>query len=144
MADRETPVDSPVGWVAEHTRQYVATNGEQGHDWRGVPTLLLTTRGRRSGKPRRTALIYGQDGDRYLLVASQGGADTHPQWYLNLVAHPEVELQVRADRFPARARPATPEEKRTLWPTMTKIWPAYDEYQTKTARDIPVVIVVHT
>jgi deazaflavin-dependent oxidoreductase (nitroreductase family) len=90
---------------------------------------------------RTTALIFGRDGERYLIVASQGGADQHPQWYLNLVAHPEVHVQVRDDRFQVRARTATAEEKARLWPVMTAIWPAYDEYQKKTARDIPLVIL---
>ncbi len=141
MSAQEEIRDSPVGWVAEHIRQYVQTNGEQGHLWRGVPTLLLTTRGRRSGKPRRTALIYGLDGDRYLVVASKGGAQQHPLWYLNLLEHPEVEIQVGGDRFRASARTATAEEKPRLWERMTQIWPAYDEYQTKTDRDIPVIIL---
>ncbi len=141
MSAQEEIRDSPVGWVAEHIRQYVQTNGEQGHLWRGVPTLLLTTKGRRSGKPRRTALIYGLDGDRYLVVASKGGAQQHPLWYLNLLEHPEVEIQVGGDRFRASARAATAEEKPRLWERMTQIWPAYDEYQTKTDRDIPVIIL---
>lgn len=110
--------------------------------WNNVPTLLLTTTGRRSGKPRRTALIYGRDGDRYLVVASKGGAAEHPLWYLNLRDQPEVELQVGAERFHARARTATPEEKPRLWQRMAEIWPAYNQYQTKTPRDIPVVILV--
>ena len=141
MPTQEEPTDRPVGWVGVHTRQYLATDGEEGHMWRGAPMLVLTTRGRRSGIPRRTMLIYGQDGDRYLVVASKGGAAQHPAWYHNLLAHPEVEVQVRGDRFRARARPATAEEKPRLWQTMAAIWPAYDEYQTKTSRDIPVVIL---
>ncbi len=143
MSAQEEIRDSPVGWVAEHTRQYVQTNGEQGHMWRGVPTLLLTTKGRRSGKLRRTALIYGLDGDRYLVVASKGGAQQHPLWYLNLLEYPEVEIQVGGDCFRASARTATVEEKPRLWERMTQIWPAYDEYQTKTDRDIPVIILEH-
>ena len=144
MAATDEPVDSPVGWVAAHTKQYVATNGAEGHLWNGVPTLLLTTTGRRSGQPRRTALIYGRDGDRYLVVASKGGAAEHPQWYLNLREQPEVALQVGAERLRARARTATPEEKPRLWHQMTQIWPDYDAYQTKTTRDIPVVILEPT
>ncbi len=144
MAVQQEPIDSPVGWVAEHAREYIATNGESGHIWRGVPTLALTTTGRRSGKLHRTMLIYGQDGDRYLVVASKGGAEDHPQWYLNLVAHPEVQVQVRADQFTAQARVATAEEKPALWTIMSAIWPAYEEYQTKTTRDIPVVILERT
>ena len=144
MAAQDEPVDSPVGWVAAHIARYVATNGEEGHLWHGVPTLLLTTRGRRSGQPRRTALIYGRDGERYLVVASKGGAAAHPLWYLNLRDHPEVELQVGPERIRARARTATPEERSGLWRQMTAIWPAYDEYQAKTARAIPVVILEPT
>ena len=128
-------------WRAEHLRKYLETNGEDGHMWNGVPTLILTTTGRRTGKPHPTPLIYGTDGDRFLIVASRGGAPHHPQWYLNLVKQPEVELQVKADRFRARARPATAEEKPALWKVMTGIWPAYDEYQTRTSREIPLVIL---
>ena len=132
------------GWQAEHARRYIETAGEDGHIWRGVPTLLLTTTGRRTGKPYTTPLIYGQDGARYLVVASRGGAPAHPQWYRNLLAQPEVEVQVKAERFRARARPATPAEKPALWQVMTRIWPAYDEYQARTSRDIPVVILERT
>ena len=122
-------------------RRYRETNGEDGHMWNGVPTLLLTTTGRHSGETHTTPLIYGKDGDRYLVVASRGGAPRHPAWYLNLAAKPEVEVQVAGDRFPARARAATDAEKPALWKTMTTIWPAYDEYQGRTKRDIPVVIL---
>lgn len=141
MSASEEVLDSTSGWVAEHIRSYVESDGERGHEWNGVPTLLLTTRGRRSGKLRRTALIYGRDGDRYVVVASQGGAPTHPAWYLNLTAEPAVEVQVGAERFTARARTATSEEKPRLWQTMVGVWPAYDDYQGKTDRDIPVVLL---
>lgn len=133
--------DSPTDWVADHIRQYVETNGAKGHLYHGVPTLLITTKGRKSGLWRRTALIYGQDGGRYLLVASNGGSVTHPAWYLNLTAHPEVTMQVGAEVFPARARTATAAEKKDLWPLMVKIFPLYGRYQDKTDRDIPLVIV---
>ncbi|MFC8614905.1 nitroreductase family deazaflavin-dependent oxidoreductase [Micromonospora purpureochromogenes] len=142
MTASEQVLDSPEGWVADHIRRYVETGGEQGHEWRpGVFTLLLTTRGRRSGKLRRTALIYGRDGDDYLVVASQGGAPQHPAWYLNLLAEPEAEVQVGAETFAVRARTAGPEEKPRMWRTMTDIWPAYDGYQTRTDREIPVVVL---
>ncbi|MER6757835.1 nitroreductase family deazaflavin-dependent oxidoreductase [Micromonospora echinofusca] len=138
----EQVLDSPQGWVADHIRRYVETDGAEGHEWQpGVFTLLLTTRGRRSGKLRRTALIYGRDGDAYLVVASQGGDPKHPAWYLNLLDEPLVEVQVGAERFTARARTATAEEKPRMWSTMAAIWPAYDEYQAKTDRDIPVVVL---
>jgi deazaflavin-dependent oxidoreductase (nitroreductase family) len=125
----------------EHIRQYRETGGEYGHDWRGTQTLLLTTTGRKSGEPRTTPLIYGRHGDDYLIVASKGGADEAPGWYENLRQHPEVELQVLDETFAARARTATDEEKPELWKTMVSEWPAYEEYQTKTDREIPVVVL---
>jgi deazaflavin-dependent oxidoreductase (nitroreductase family) len=128
----------------EHTQRYRETGGEEGHDWRGTQTLLLTTKGRRSGEPRELPLIYGRHGDDYLVVGSHGGSDEPPAWYRNLEADPEVEVQVKDERFKARARTASPEEKRELWPTMTAEWPAYDEYQTKTERDLPVVVIERT
>jgi deazaflavin-dependent oxidoreductase (nitroreductase family) len=139
VTPQEEVCDSPVGWVNQHIRGYVESDGEKGHRWRGVNTLLLTIKGRKSGKLRRTALIYGREGDRYLVVASKGGAKNHPEWYLNLVENPEVEVQVGADRFKARARSASMEEKPELWRLMTSIWPEYDSYQAKTKRNIPVV-----
>jgi deazaflavin-dependent oxidoreductase (nitroreductase family) len=144
MATQEEVFDSPKEWVRNHIREYEESDGKKGHRWRGLPTLLLTTRGRKSGKLRRTALIYGQDGKNYLLVASNGGAPKHPSWYLNLVENPRVEIQVGADKFPAFARTATAKEKPSLWRLMTKIFPHYDKYQAKAAkagRDIPIVIL---
>jgi deazaflavin-dependent oxidoreductase (nitroreductase family) len=125
----------------EHVDRYRATDGEEGHDWQGTTTLLLTTKGRRSGEQRTTPLIYQQHGDAYLVVASKGGADEPPAWYLNLEAEPGVEVQVKGDRFSARARTAGPAEKPEMWRTMTATWPAYDEYQQKTSREIPVVVL---
>jgi deazaflavin-dependent oxidoreductase (nitroreductase family) len=125
----------------EHVSRYRETGGDEGHDWQGTKTLLLTTTGRRSGEPREHALIYGRHGDDYLVVASKGGAPQHPAWYLNLEADPDVEIQVGEERFPATARTATPEEKPELWKIMTAEWPAYDQYQSKTDRDIPVVVL---
>ena len=96
--DGNTPVqvvDSPTGWVADHIRTYVESGGEDGHEWRtGVPTLLLSVKGRKSGVWRRTALIYGRDGDSYVIVASKGGAEKHPLWFLNLRDNPDAEIQV--------------------------------------------------
>jgi deazaflavin-dependent oxidoreductase (nitroreductase family) len=119
--------DSPTAWVASHVREYVETGGQSGHEWRpGVPTLLITTRGRKSGTLHRTALIYGRDGDRYLVVASRGGSPRHPAWYLNLTEHPDVDVQVKDHTFRARARTAGADEKPRLWSIMTAIWPDYD------------------
>jgi len=106
-----------------------------------VPTLLLTTIGRRTGQARRTPLIYGRDEDRYLVVASKGGSDDPPLWYTNLSADARVRIQVGSDTLDGRARTATAEEKERLWPVMTKIWPDYDTYQTRTSREIPIVII---
>ena len=138
---RPGPGGRPPGWQQAHARRYIETGGQDGHTWEGVTTLLLTTTGRRSGEPRTTPLIYGRAGDRYLVVGSRGGAPKHPDWYENLVAKPEVQVQVMADRFKARARPATAAEKPALWKTMIAIWPPYEEYQKRTAREIPVVII---
>jgi deazaflavin-dependent oxidoreductase (nitroreductase family) len=127
--------------VQDHIDRYRASGGADGHIWQGVPTLLLTTMGRQSGEPVTTPLVYGRSGDSYLVVASRGGSEIHPHWYLNLRANPVVDLQVAADRFTATARTATPQEKASLWPIMTGIWPRYDEYQQSTGRDIPLVIL---
>jgi deazaflavin-dependent oxidoreductase (nitroreductase family) len=141
LKPQEKVFDSPTGWVARHIRSYVETDGKRGHRWSGVNTLLLTTRGRKSGRLRRTALIYGRDGERYVVVGSKGGSKKHPMWYLNLDKDPDVDVQVGPDRFAARARTATAEEKPRLWKLMTSIWPEYDRYQARTTRDIPVVVL---
>jgi deazaflavin-dependent oxidoreductase (nitroreductase family) len=135
------PPQRPPGWQQEHARRYIATNGADGHIWEGVPTLLLTTKGRKTGEWHTTPLIYGRDGDRYLIVGSRGGAPEHPQWYKNLRANPEIEVQVLADKFKARARTANADEKPALWKTMAEVFPPYVEYQTRTTRPIPVVII---
>jgi deazaflavin-dependent oxidoreductase (nitroreductase family) len=125
----------------EHVDRYLATGGEEGHDWQGTQTLILETTGRKSGKQRLTPLIYGRHGNDYLVVASKGGTPENPDWYHNLAANPEVEIQVKGEKMRAHARTATPDEKAELWSIMTKEWPDYDEYQTKTDRDIPVVVL---
>jgi deazaflavin-dependent oxidoreductase (nitroreductase family) len=137
----EAVADSPTDWVRQHIRDYVQSNGRNGHLFRGVPTLLLTTRGRRSGVRRRTALIYGEAGDSYLVIASDGGAPKHPAWYLNLAEDPAVDVQIGAEIFPAWARIASDAEKPLLWQQMTAILPSYNTYQAKAARDIPLVIL---
>ncbi len=132
--------DSPTGWVAKHIKRYEESDGT----YMGVPSLLLTTRGRRTGKLRRTALMYAEDAGRYVLVASNGGAATHPAWYLNLVADPDVEVQVRSEVFRARARTADGEERERLWKIAATGFPTYDKYVV-TARDkgreIPLIVL---
>jgi deazaflavin-dependent oxidoreductase (nitroreductase family) len=136
----DTPVDPAEGWVADHVRAYVASDGAEGHHWQpGVPTLLLTTRGRKSGHARRTALIYARDGEDYVVMASYAGSPTHPDWYLNLEADPEVVIQVGNERMRATAQRDTAADRDRLWSAMTAVWPDYDEYATKTTRHIPVV-----
>ena len=126
----------------EHVERYLETDGEVGHDWKeGAPVLILTTTGRRSGGERRTPLIYGMHGDDPVVVASKGGAPAPPSWFLNLEANPDALVQIRGDRFPVRARVATPEEKPDLWEHMNEIWPRYESYQRKTDREIPVIVL---
>jgi deazaflavin-dependent oxidoreductase (nitroreductase family) len=129
----------------EHIRRYRETDGEVGHIWRrGSKVLLLTTKGRVTGEPRTTPLIYENTGDAYVIVASKGGAQQHPGWYRNLAKDPHVELQVKDEVFRARARTATGEERERLWQLATQQWPDYDAYQEKTDREIPVVVLERT
>lgn len=125
----------------EHVDRYRATDGAEGHDWQGTQTLLLTTVGRKSGEARTTPLIYAPYGDAYMIVASKGGSDEPPAWYLNLSENPEVEVQVKGDRFVASARTAGAGEKAEMWQTMVGEWPDYDAYQQKTEREIPIVVL---
>jgi len=125
----------------EHVQRYRETGGEVGHDWRGAPTLLLTTKGRRSGEERTTPLIYQPWDGAYLLVASKGGAPEHPAWYLNIQDEPSVRIQVWDERFSVRARTATPDERPAMWRQMTEVWPDYDSYQERADREIPVVVL---
>jgi deazaflavin-dependent oxidoreductase (nitroreductase family) len=126
----------------EHVRRYRETGGEVGHIWRnGSKILLLTTRGRKSGNETTAPLIYENDGDRYVIVASKGGAPEHPGWYLNLAKTPAVELQVKDEVFAARARTAEGEERQRLWELVNRQWPDYDSYQERTDREIPVVVL---
>jgi deazaflavin-dependent oxidoreductase (nitroreductase family) len=145
MTDLDRPIDPTEDWQADHVRRYLETDGRDGHEWRpGVYTLLLTTRGHRSGQARRNALIYGRDADRYVVVASKGGDPADPYWFRNLSADPNVRVQVLGDQFDARARVADADERARLWPEMARIWPPYDEYQKSTGREIPVVILEPT
>lgn len=125
----------------EHVRLYEETDGEQGYLWNGATCLVLTTKGRKSGATRKHALICGFDGDTPVIVASQGGAPTHPNWYHNLTAEPHVKVQVKGDRFDAVARTAEGTERDRLWKIMTDVWPNYDSYQERTTRVIPVVVL---
>jgi deazaflavin-dependent oxidoreductase (nitroreductase family) len=125
-----------------HVQKYRETGGEVGHIWKeGSTILLLTTRGRKTGNPTTTPLIYARDGDDYVIVASQGGAPEHPGWYRNLDKDPEVEIQVLDEVFPAHARTADDDERTRLWPVVNAVWPHYEEYAHRTDRKIPVVVL---
>ena len=126
---------------AEHVRVYRETGGEHGYHWRGTEILLLTTTGRRSGEPRTTPLIHRTDGGHWVIVASKGGAPEDTAWFSNMQADPDATIQVLADEIPVRMSVAEGEERERLWKLMTEVWPAYDEYQAKTDRLIPVVVL---
>jgi deazaflavin-dependent oxidoreductase (nitroreductase family) len=136
-------------WIKDHLSRYIATNGEDGYLWDAslgggkgmIPTLLLTTVGRKSGRDLTLPLIFGQSGSDYVVVASKGGAPAHPAWYLNLEANPEVQVQVKADKFTARAHTATGAERAPLWTKMVDIYGPYADYQKKTDRQIPIVVL---
>ena len=148
MSESTIASDLPE-WIRDHLRRYLESNGSDGHMWdaasaggSGVfPTLLLTTRGRHSGEPRMLPLIYGKSDTGHVIVASKGGFPTHPLWYLNLVAEPEVDVQVGAEKFRARARTAEGEERAKLWDAMISVYPPYSDYQARADREIPVVVL---
>lgn len=127
----------------EHVRRYRETDGELGYWWkRGSEILLLTTKGRKSGEERTHALIFREVGGDYILVASKGGDPQHPAWFLNMEANPEdIEVQIKADRFKVRHRVAEGAEREHLWKLMNEVWPDYEQYQTKTDRQIPVLVL---
>jgi deazaflavin-dependent oxidoreductase (nitroreductase family) len=129
----------------EHIERYEATDGAEGYDWvNGTTILLLHTTGRNSGRDHTHPLIFREHDGDYLVVASKGGAPEPPEWFLNLEAQPEVTVQIKGEKFPARARVATAQEKPELWKLMAEVWPDYDEYQKKTDREIPVVVLERT
>jgi deazaflavin-dependent oxidoreductase (nitroreductase family) len=134
---------APSPWepIADHVERYLATDGQEGFEFEGAGSVILTTTGRKTGKLRRTPLIRVHDGERYLVVASLGGAPKHPVWYLNLVADANVVLQDRGDVFELKARTASAEEKAELWPVAVTAWPDYEAYQAGSDRDIPLVIL---
>jgi proline iminopeptidase len=140
--ERDAVRESESLFGDEHVRRYRETGGKVGHIWReGSTILLLTTTGRKSGEKRTVPLIYAKDGDRYVIVASKGGAPEHPGWYENIEKTPDVELQVMDEVFQARARDAQGEERARLWRKANEVWRYYDEYATKTDREIPVVVL---
>jgi deazaflavin-dependent oxidoreductase (nitroreductase family) len=143
------PAPGLASWILDHLKIYLATNGEQGHLWspmaapdaKPVTALLLTTTGRKSGQRYIMPLFYGDAGGRYVIIASKGGAPDHPGWYKNLSAHPDVDVQIKARKFKARARTVTGPERQQLWDMMAAAFPSYNDYQKKAGREIPVVVL---
>lgn len=139
-------------WIQKHTARYIATDGTDGYLWDAslgggeglVPTLLLTTVGRKSGNHLTLPLIFNSWGADFIVVASKGGAKSHPAWYFNLQANPEVLVQIKGDKFKARARTANAHERAELWPQMVKLYGPYAQYQTKTDREIPIVVLTRS
>jgi deazaflavin-dependent oxidoreductase (nitroreductase family) len=125
----------------EHVRVYRETGGARGYEWHGTTILLLTTQGRSSGEPRTTPLIHRTDGDRWIVVASKGGSPENPGWYENLRANPQATIEVKSEQIPVSASAAEGAERSRLWSLMTEVWPAYDDYQARTSREIPVVVL---
>ena len=125
----------------EHVRVYQETNGETGYIWNGVTALLFTYTGRKSGKKLTRAIICTKIGDSYAIIASKGGAPSHPLWYLSLQENPNVDVQVKAEKFKAVARTAQSPEREAIWAEAVKHWPNFDVYQSRTERPIPVVVL---
>jgi deazaflavin-dependent oxidoreductase (nitroreductase family) len=149
MTDAKLAPNLP-GWMVDHANRYLSSGGTDGHMYTvtppghsemTVPSLLLTTTGRKSGDKYVFPLFYGKTGDSYIVVASKGGAPEHPGWYRNLLANPDVEVQAGTAKVKARARTASGEERTRLWAKALEFWPPYADYQTKTAREIPVVVL---
>jgi len=149
MAEAKLAPNLP-DWMVEHANRYLSSGGTEGHMYHmkqpgrpeiTVPALLLTTTGRKSGDKFIFPLFYGETGSNFFVIASKGGAPAHPQWYRNIEANPEVEVQVGTDKFKARARTATGEERSRLWQKSLEFWPPYADYQQKTEREIPVVVL---
>jgi deazaflavin-dependent oxidoreductase (nitroreductase family) len=132
---------STWGWVAEQVERYESSGGTEGVTLQGKPVVVITMRGRTSGKVRKAALMRVEHDGEYAVVASKGGDPKNPEWYLNLLADPQVTVQDGADVWDARARVAEGEERATWWAHAVEAWPAYDEYQEKTSREIPVVVL---
>jgi deazaflavin-dependent oxidoreductase (nitroreductase family) len=143
MAANRPAIDIRPGarmFMAAHEFWYRLTNGLIG-GWAGAPMLLLTTTGRKSGQPRTTPLVYMPDGQDLIVIASYGGSDHHPQWWRNLQANPDAEVQVFAQRRRVRAHAATGEERTRLWNRVSTIYPIYRWYESRTSREIPVVVL---
>ena len=147
MSESNTPTEAP-SWITDHIKLYLE-DPAKAHMWDSapvggpgvLPTLLLTTTGRKSGEPRMLPLLYQQVDAGFVIIASKGGAPSHPAWYLNLRDNPGCEIQVGSDHHHVTARIAEGEERAELWQVMVDLYAPYDDYQTKTDRQIPVVVL---
>lgn len=141
--------DEKNSWLKDHVSRYLATNGADGYwaDFTAVggpakaPNLILTVKGRRSGQPRTFGLIYGECDGGYVIIGSKGGAPQHPAWYFNILADPDVQVQIKERKFPAKARVATGEERAKLWKMMSGLYSGYADVQKNTTREFPVVVL---
>lgn len=149
MADAKLAPNLPQ-WMIDHSNRYLSSGGTDGHMYKAnppgygemvVPSLMLTTAGRKSGEKYMFPLYYGDYGNSYVIIASKGGAPEHPGWYKNLLANPEAEVMVGTKRLKVKARTASGEERAKLWQVALKFWPPYADYQKKTEREIPVVVL---
>jgi deazaflavin-dependent oxidoreductase (nitroreductase family) len=139
-ADRMWPFLDKL--MRAHVAAYRATNGRVGQHIRGLPAMLLLDHiGAKTGKRRTAALVYLEDGPNLAIIASKGGYPAHPAWFHNLMAHPDVTVQVGPERRKVRARVADAQERARLWPKAVEAWPGYRTYQERTGREIPVVIL---
>ena len=140
-----------LDWIDAHRQEYLE-DGEKGHMWDStvvggpgpIPTLLLFSTGRKSGKTSIMPLIYGKVDEGYVIIASKGGAPAHPDWYFNITDDPKVKLKVANQQFEATAETVTDERRAAMWNALAEIWPMYNEYQAKTDRQIPVVLLKPT
>ena len=149
MTEAKMPDNLPQ-WMKDHVDRYLKSGGTDGHMYttnfpnqpqRTVPSLLLITKGRKTGNKHLFPLFYGEAGKGYFIVASKGGAPDHPGWYKNIVVNPEVEVQVGTKKLKAKARTVSGAERAKLWDQAVVWWPPYVDYQKKTAREIPVVVL---
>ncbi len=131
-------------WNASIIEEFRANGGKVGGPFEGRTLLLLHTTGAKTGQARTNPVAYMADGDRFVIFASKAGAPTNPDWYHNLIAHPDVTIEVGTETFPARARVTTGDEHDELWTRQVKLIPAFGEYQSKTERTIPVVVLERT
>jgi deazaflavin-dependent oxidoreductase (nitroreductase family) len=150
MAERETSTERDLSGPARlawklgsgaHAGVYRATGGKLFGRMGKSPILLLNTVGRKSGKKRTSPLLYAMDGEDFVIIASKGGASAHPAWYLNLMANPEATVEIEDREVRVRAEEADSEEKSRLWQKMVEMYPAYDAYQEKTEREIPLLVL---